>query len=296
MTTAPQSIQKPAAAPSRMQTIKQLIESRQDAFSQLLPKHLSADRLMKVALNCIYKTPKLQDCTPASLLQSVIGAAELGLEPGGALGEAYLVPYGNTCQLIIGYRGFIRLARQSGDLAQIEAHVVHERDDFKLEFGLNPVMRHIPFLDGPAGAPKLAYMLARLKDGSVHMEVMTIAEVEAVRARSKGARSGPWVTDYEEMVKKTVVRRGMKFLPLSSERVDKAVEKDNDDFVDGQFVSAAGEIAADVAGAKPSKVERAKAALRPVNDAHVIDAPMPDAVPMPSDADAPPQVDDATPF
>src|SRR5690348_12059314 len=91
--------------------IKELLESRKGAIAQLLPRHLTADRLIKVALGCVMKTPALQKCTAASLLQSVIVAAELGLEPGGALGHLYLVPYGNTCTPIVGYRGFIELMR-----------------------------------------------------------------------------------------------------------------------------------------------------------------------------------------
>lgn len=218
---------------AQLVSIRQMLESRKEQLAQLMPKHLTPDRLIKVALNCIAKTPRLQQCSGSSLLQCVISAAELGLDPGGALGHAYLVPFndkkrGMTCTLIIGYKGMVDLARRSGQLAQIEAHVVHEGDDFQVEFGLSPVMRHKPKLDGEPGRPLLAYMLARMKDGSVHCEVMTWAEIQRVRRRSRSADDGPWVTDEEEMAKKTVIRRGMKLMPLSVE-VARAFEMEEDD-------------------------------------------------------------------
>lgn len=216
-------------------TLKQLLEERRDSIAQLIPKHLSADRLMKVALNCVGKTPKLQECTPVSLLQCIITAAELGLEPGGALGHAYLVPYGPTATLIIGYRGFIQLMRNTRQLSSIRAVVVHEKDVFKMREGIEQTIKHEPYLDGDAGPLKYVYCVAKLKDGSVQIEVMTRAQVEAIRSRSRNGSSGPWQTDYEEMAKKTVVRRIAKYLPLSAE-VEKALEHDSGDFVDGEVV------------------------------------------------------------
>lgn len=244
---------------SAITSIKQMLEAKMDTFAQVLPRHLTPDRLVKVALNCIFKTPALQKCSAASLYQSVISAAELGLEPGGALGHAYLVPFGTVCQLIIGYRGFIELARRSGQLAQIEAHVVRECDVFDVEFGLTPKMSHRPKLDGDAGKPVLVYMIARLKDGSSHVEVMTAADVEKIRLRSRSGQSGPWQTDWEEMAKKTVLRRGMKYLPMSSE-LARAIEHEDEEFIEGQVLASA------VSTEAPAKGnEKAKAALAASN-------------------------------
>lgn len=272
-----------------MKSIQQLLESRKEALAQLVPKHLSADRLIKVALNCISKTPKLQLCTPVSLLQCLITAAELGLEVGGALGHAYLVPFEDrknnitVCTLIIGYRGFIELARRSGQLAQIEAHIVHERDEFEVEFGLNPVFRHKPRMEGDAGKPTMAYMIARLKDGSVHCEVMTWADVMRIKARSRSASSGPWVTDEEEMAKKTVVRRGAKYMPMSSEMA-KALDHDDEDYVDGE-VSRPAALAADNAIAEqiaaPTATEKAKAAVKSKR-INIVDMPTEAEIPPPN--------------
>lgn len=219
-------------------TIKDMLEKNSGELQKVLPKHLTLDRLLKVALYCIDKTPKLQECSPQSLVACIKQCAELGLEPGGALGLAYLVPYGTSCTLIIGYRGLIELARRSGKLAQIEAHVIHANDEFKVEFGLDPVLRHIPKLDGAEGPPKAVYCVARMTDGSKHVEVMTWDAVMKIKGRSKTSGSGPWQTDEEEMARKTVVRRAAKYLPLSPELAD-ALNTEHDDFVDAEVVTPA---------------------------------------------------------
>jgi len=257
MTTTTAVTAVKAAPVTKYGTIKGFIEERQQAIAQLIPKHLNPERLMKVLLNSIYKTPALQDCTPSSLLQCALTSAELGLEPGGALGHAYLVPYKTTCTFIIGYRGLIELMRRSGQLASIRAVVVHERDRFSYREGIDQVIDHEPHLEGEPGPLRFVYAVARLKDGSVQCEFMTKAQVDAIRARSRASGSGPWVTDYEEMAKKTVIRRIAKVLPLSSEAVEKALEHDNDDYVDGAVSSVT-----EAALAAPDAQAEAKAAIR----------------------------------
>lgn len=201
-----------------LNSVKALIEASKGAIASRLPKHITADRITKVALTAINKTPKLLQCTRESLMLSIMTAAELGLEPGGALGEGYLVPYGNVCQFIPGYRGMISLARRSGQIISIEAHVVHEGDAFDCSLGLDPRLVHTPDWDAAEdGKLKFVYAVAKLKDGGVQFEVMSKAAVNAIRARSKASGSGPWVTDYEEMARKTVIRRLFKYLPVSVE-------------------------------------------------------------------------------
>jgi recombination protein RecT len=180
--------------------------------------------MLKVALTSVNKTPALLGCTKESLLQSVMMAAELGLEPGGMLGEGYLIPYGKICQFIPGYRGLISLARRSGQIISLEAHIVHERDKFTYELGLESKLVHIPNIDEEdLGPVKFVYAVAKLSGGGVQFEVMSKAQVDSIRRRSKSGSSGPWVSDYEEMARKTVVRRLFKYLPVSVELV-KALE------------------------------------------------------------------------
>jgi recombination protein RecT len=214
-----------------MDTIQALFSDRRTIarIAAVIPRHLTPERLLKVLVSSIAKTPKLLECSMMSILQAAIAMGELGLEPDAVRGLAYLVPYTDrkrgttTCQLIIGYRGFIELARRSGTLRQVEARVVYERDKLDVRFGLEPRFEHLPFLDGDAGRPKLVYGIARFSDGGEHIEVMTMAQVEEVRKRSRAATTGPWATDYEEMAKKTVMRRLAKWLPLSPE-LAKAIE------------------------------------------------------------------------
>ncbi len=198
-------------------TLKQMLEKAAPAMRAVLPKHVTAERLTKIVLSCTSRTPALLNCSADSLLRAVFQASELGLEAGGLLGEAYLVPYGNQCTLIPGYRGLVKLARQSGELRSIEAREVYERDTFEVEFGLTPKLSHRPFLDGDPGRVCFVYAVAHLKDGGYQFEVMSHTQVEAIRARSKAGKSGPWISDWVMMARKTVIRRLTKLLPMSIE-------------------------------------------------------------------------------
>lgn len=287
----PQAIQKSNQHP--MVTIGAMLRAREPEFAKALPRGpLTVDRLLRVAMTCLGKTPKLQKCSGSSLVGALFQCAELGLEPGGTLGKAYLVPYGDQCTLIIGYRGLIDLARRSGDLEQIEAHVVYEGDTFELEFGLNPKLRHIPKLTGERGAPRLVYCVARLRGNAVHTEVMTIAEVETIRQRSKSKDDGPWKTDWSQMACKTVVRRAAKYLPLASESdlLAKALEVDDQDFVDGQVIDQAAIVAQGVSRTAEVK-ERAKA-RRQIVGVNPAESEKPDGR---SPADFPPEAEPPPP-
>jgi recombination protein RecT len=215
---------------ARMETLRSLLEAAKPSMSQVVPKHVTPERLVKLALVAASRTPLLLQCEPKSIVQGVMTAAQLGLDCGGVLGSAYLVPFKNTknggryeAQLIVGYRGLVDLARRSGEIETIEAHVVYAHDSFEVAYGLDPVLRHVPCLTGDAGDPILVYAIARLKDGGRQVEVMTRAEVERIRSRSRAGSSGPWVTDWSEMARKTVVRRLCKYLPLSPELADALV-------------------------------------------------------------------------
>lgn len=222
-----------ALAPSkeRITSLMNLLERKRGTIASVLPKHITPERIIKVALSAASRTPLLLQCTESSFVLAVMQAAELGLEPGSALGHAYLVPYRNgktgkyECQMIPGYRGLIALARRSGEIVSLEAHVVYANDKFRVRYGLEPVLEHEPNLTGEPGDLVLAYAVAKLRDGGVQFEVMTRVQLEAVRRRSKAGGSGPWVSDFDEMCRKTVVRRLFKYLPVSIE-LAKALEVD----------------------------------------------------------------------
>ena len=219
-------------APSAV-TILESPKTREQ-IERALPKHLSPDRMIRIALTELRKTPKLMECEPLSIMGSIVQAAQLGLELGSGLGHGYLVPFWNKrtgrmeAQFIPGYRGFIDLARRSGQIASLSARCVYEKDDFEYGYGLEEYLRHKP-ARRERGELTYVYAVARFKDGSHQFEVMSIEEVHFIRGMSKQADSGPWKDHFDEMARKTVIRRLAKYLPLSPELVQ-AIDLDNDAF------------------------------------------------------------------
>lgn len=208
-------------------------DSFKKSLALALPKAMTPERLVRIVTTECRKTPALLNCNPESFLGAVLQCAQLGLEPGGALGHCYLLPFGNgkakdgraNAQLIIGYRGMIDLARRSGQIVSICAYTVHEKDHFSWRLGLDPDIQHVPSPEANRGPLTFVYAVAKLKGGGVQFEVMSRAEIEKVREQSKAGKSGPWVTHFDEMAKKTVIRRLFKYLPVSIEAA-RAVEVD----------------------------------------------------------------------
>jgi recombination protein RecT len=210
-------------ATQRAADIRGLLERSKKQLEMALPKHLTADRLLRVAMTSIQRTPKLLECTPQSLLACVMTCAQLGLEPDQFLGQAYLVPFRDTkknimiCTLIPGYRGYIALARRSGEVQSVSAQVVYEKDEFELSYGIEDKLVHRPHINGDRGEPIGAFVVFKFKDGGYSFDFMSTEDIEKVRKRSKAASDGPWVTDWAEMAKKTVIKRHAKLAPLSVE-------------------------------------------------------------------------------
>lgn len=203
-------------------TIEQYLMQNQDIISQALPKHMNAERLTRIALTVIRTNPLLKQCTLPSLAGAIMQAAMLGLEPG-MLGHCYLLPFRNNktneyeVQFIIGYKGMIDLARRSGEIESIIAREVCENDHFRFELGLDETIEHRYDLKAERGKPYAYYAVAKFKDGGHTMMVMSKSDVEKHRQRSKAKNNGPWMTDYDEMAKKTCIRAMFKYLPISVE-------------------------------------------------------------------------------
>lgn len=202
--------------------VRGLIEKSRGQIMAALPRHMTAERMIRVCNTAVQKTPELLDCDPRSLIGAIVQASQLGLEPDGTLGHAYLLPFNNRktgkkeCQFIPGYKGLIELTRRSGQISTIYAHCVYANDEFRYTLGLNPTLEHVP-ADGEPGDLIAVYAVARLRDGGVQFEVLRKREVDAVRAQSRAGNHGPWVTHYPEMAKKTALRRLCKLLPVSPE-------------------------------------------------------------------------------
>lgn len=214
----------PVASP---QNLKALLETQKQSIQSVLPKHITPERLFKTMLVAINRVPNLLKCTQASVLETINRAGELGLDLSGTLGEAYPVPYGNTCQLIIGYRGLAKLARQTGEVATITADLVCQNDRFTFRKGGNAICEWEPPLQGERGQPIGAFAHVQFKDGTQQFDYMTVDEINAIKSRSRSGNSGPWQTDWAEMAKKTVFRRLSKWLPLSAEKWTQAMEHDD---------------------------------------------------------------------
>lgn len=180
-------------------------------FADVLPSTLTPERMVRVSLAAMSKTPKLAECTQDSLLECLLDCAVVGLEPDGR--RAHLIPYGNRATLIVDYKGLIELAHRNGDVALWRAFDVRQNDTFRWRTG---DVEHVVDWKADRGEIVAVYSHVRFKDGNDDYEVMTLPDVEAIRDRSRAGKSGPWLTDFVEMAKKTVIRRHAKRLPLST--------------------------------------------------------------------------------
>lgn len=182
-----------------------------------VPKHVTAERLARIVLTMVRKTPELLECSRESLLGSIMECAQLGLEPG-VLGQAWILPYKGEATLIVGYRGMAQLAWRSSLIASLGARNVYEGDTFDYDYG-EDILRHRH--NGELDPAKIthAYGFIRTVTGGRLFEVMQRSEIDAIKQRSPaGSRGkGPWATDFPEMSRKSPFRRVFKYGPASAE-------------------------------------------------------------------------------
>lgn len=217
-------------AEKKEKTIFDVIKAGEKQFAAALPKHINSERFTRIAITTIRQNPKLAQCTQESLLGALMTSAQLGLEPG-ILGQCYLIPYGRECQFQISYKGMIELLRRSGQLKDIYAYSVYSNDEFEMVYGLRRDLKHKPKLDADRGEMIGCYCVAILKDDTTAFEFMTKQEIEVHGKKfSKTYNNGPWKTDFEAMAHKTVVKKMLKWLPLSVEFLEN-VNKDEKTFV-----------------------------------------------------------------
>lgn len=204
-------------------TMQQYIKAMEGEIAKALPSVITPERFTRMVLSAISTNPKLGDCTPQSFLGAMMTAAQLGVEPNTALGQAYIIPYRNKgvmeASFQLGYKGLIDLAYRSGDVSIIQAQTVYENDTFDYELGLDPKLKHIPAVKDRGNATHY-YAIFKTKDGGYGFEVMSMADVlDHAKRYSKSYGSGPWQTNFDEMAKKTVLKRCLKYAPLKSEFV-----------------------------------------------------------------------------
>lgn len=210
--------------------LRALLEAAAPKLAQVAPKHLSAERVVKLMLSAVSRNPKLAECTKESVLSFCMKCSETGLEPIGA-GGMWPVPYRNKngtveMQAIPDYRGLIHAAKMAGVIKDAYAEVVRANDTFSYELGMNYNLVHVP-ARGERGPLESAYCIIVLPDGAKRFSVMDKADIDGIKARVRSIESGPWASDESEMWRKTVVRRAMKQFIGASQELSAAIELDN---------------------------------------------------------------------
>lgn len=218
--TAQKAQEQDAQNKKKMQA---LITSMKPQIEAALPSVLTGERFSRMILSAMSTTPQLAACTPKSFLGAMMQAAQLGVEPNTPLGQAYLIPFRNKgvleCQFQLGYKGLIDLAYRSGAVKDIQAHEVYENDVFEYELGLTPILKHKPSMKN-RGEVIAYYAIYHTKDGGYGFEVMSKEDIQKhAEGYSKSYEStySPWTNNFDEMAKKTVIKKCLKYAPLKTE-------------------------------------------------------------------------------
>ena len=216
---------------TEQKTMQDYIKMMEGEIKKALPSVLTPERFTRMVLSAISTNPELGKCTPSSFLGAMMNAAQLGLEPNTPLGQAYILPYRNKgileAQFQIGYKGLIDLSYRSNEIEVIQSHVVYENDTFECEYGINGKLSHKPAMTN-RGEPILVYAIFKTKSGGYGFEVMSMEDVKRHAekySKAYGSSFSPWKSSFEEMAKKTVLKRVLKYAPLKSDFV-KAVVQD----------------------------------------------------------------------
>lgn len=243
--SAPAVIDK-TKSPGPLKSLQNLLESHKSQIAMALPKHMTPERMIRVAMTATSVNPQLMDCDSLSVAASIVQASIMGLEPNSVLGECYLVPFYNkkraggpglSCQLIPGYLGLVKLARNSDQVAMVDAQPVHENDEFELVKGSAPQLFHRIPRTGDRGKIQGYWAGYSMKDGTPgNYEYLTVEQIEEHRdkysqgayRRQKGGGfaldsdgnrilQGPWKDAPDWMYRKTVLRLALKLAPKSVE-------------------------------------------------------------------------------
>lgn len=254
---------QPAKQPAKLSknmSIADMIKTLEPEIKKALPSVITPERFTRMALSCLNTTPKLAECSQMSFLSALMNAAQLGLEPNTPTGQAYLIPFRNKgrmeCQFQVGYKGLLDLVYRNPDIQTVQAQCVYENDTFEYELGLEPRLVHKPALKD-RGEMLCVYALWKSQNGGFGFEVMSKEDIDAhAKKFSQGFSSNysPWKTNYEEMAKKTVIKKCLKYAPIRSDftrqisndetikteiSVDMSEvvnEQENPDIIEGEFL------------------------------------------------------------
>ena len=216
------------AAANPQADFKGLLKSQWGKIAEVLPKNMSSERFFQLAVSAYNSEPKLAQCSTVSVLSCVMKCAALGLEPSAVdgLGRAYILPFRNKktgrfeAMFMLGYKGMIQLARNSGEIQSISARAVYEGDVFSYAYGLDESLYHEP--KHKSNKLIYTYCVAHFKDGGHYFVVLSREEIEKAKQSSQAGNSGPWATHYDMMAIKTAIRRSFPYLPVSTQAQDAA--------------------------------------------------------------------------
>jgi recombination protein RecT len=269
--------------------IRPAIEKMAPQFKAALPAHIPVERFVRTTLTAVQTNPELINADRRTLFASATRAAQMGLLPDGR--EGAIVTFGGKCQFMPMLGGVLKLVRNSGELASIDAQIVYKNDKFTYRPGIDLVPAHEPDWFGDRGDIVGVYAVAKMKDGAAYVEILSKKQVEQVRNVSRAKSSGPWVTWWDEMARKTAIRRLAKRLPLSTD-LDGALAEDDDLFMPPEPVAQEQTQQApeqEAAPRRPSRLQKVaeaapEPAVTPLDDDGVIDV---DATHMAEEADSP---------
>jgi recombination protein RecT len=251
----------------KVEKVSDVLALAMNDIKATIPTFLTPERLTSVFISQVKKTPKLLECDPLSLVKAFAEAGEIGLEPDGT--NAHLIPYGKEVNYMVDYKGMIRLARMSGEIADMTANVVYSEDVFSHEYGSNKHLKHIKCLKKKRGVRMCAYSYVKYKDGSEDFRVLT--EDEIMHAKKSSKTSAIWTADPDPMWAKTAVRQHFKFLP-KVKHMDKAIAHiERTELADISDASVIGKIATESQDALKDKIKIQQDKLLPKADIENID-------------------------
>ncbi len=275
---------EPAASPptkavTPFQKLHSEMKQMEPQFKLILPPSVTPERFVRVAMNALQNSPDLLNTDRKILFAELMKCATDGLIPDSR--EAAIVLFKGKPKYMPMVGGLMKKARGSGEIASIMSQVVYENDEFEYFVDENGEhIRHRPYFGGTREVPTLTYSIAWTKDGHKYIDVMTEADIKAIRNVSS-AKNGPWNSDFEdEMRKKSSIRRLSKRLPSSTDFED-VVQRD-DDMYDLKTSAPLAPLKVETLGATPTsqvvldvpKAEEApQEAARPFN--HAPGAPNP---------------------
>ena len=202
----------------KLTRLKGLLEKAKPKFEEVLPRHMSVNRLTRTAAYVAATNPDLLNCTEVSFLNACMKAAQLGLEPTGEYGGGHFVRFGDQCTFVPDYRGVLDVVRRTGKVDSVRAYVIHENDDYEVDYMANPPVQHRPMLVNDPGKPIAYYAIATLNGSTVPaFEIMRRDEVDAHRRKLRSGNSDAWASHFDRMALKTVLLRLCNLLPRSVE-------------------------------------------------------------------------------